>query len=109
MLQSNLKHFIPCSLISLIRYILIVSNYRGFPGGSVVRNPPAKTGDVDSIPDLERSLGEENDNPLQYSCWKIAMDRGTCRLQSMGLQRVRNDLAIEQQNHLQSNNKLVMK
>ena len=70
MLQSNLRHFIPCSLISPIKYILIVSNYRGFPGGSVVRNPPANAGDVDSIPDLKRSLGKENDNPLPYSCLK---------------------------------------
>ena len=33
----------------------------------MVRNPPVNVEDVDSIPNLERSLGEENDNPLQYS------------------------------------------
>ena len=27
----------------------------GFPGGSVVKNPPANVGDMDSIPDPERS------------------------------------------------------
>ena len=27
----------------------------GFPGGSVVKNPPANAGDTDSIPDPERS------------------------------------------------------
>jgi len=37
----------------------------GFPGGSVVKNPPASAGDVDSIPELERSPGEGNGNPLQ--------------------------------------------
>ena len=40
----------------------------GFPGGSVVNNPPANvrdTGDVGSIPGLGRSRGVGNDNPLQ--------------------------------------------
>ena len=40
----------------------------GFPGGSVVKNPPANAGDVGSIPGLGRSLGDKNGNPLQYSC-----------------------------------------
>ena len=35
-----------------------------FPGGSVVKNPPASTGDMGSIPGLERSSGEGNDHPL---------------------------------------------
>ena len=39
--------------------------FMGFPGGSVVKNPPAKTGVLDPIPVLGRSPGEENDNPLQ--------------------------------------------
>ena len=36
----------------------------GFPGGSVVKNPPAYAGDTGSIPELERSPGERNSNPL---------------------------------------------
>ena len=51
----------------------------GFPGGSVVKNPPASTGDardVDSIPGLGRSPGEGNGNPLQYSCLENPMDGG---------------------------------
>ena len=48
----------------------------GFPGGSVVKNPPANTGDPDSIPGLGRSPGEGNDDPLQYSCLENSMDRG---------------------------------
>ena len=42
--------------------------WRGFPGGTVVKNPPAKAGDVGLIPELGRSPGEGNGNPLQYSC-----------------------------------------
>ena len=37
---------------------------RGFPGGSVIKNPPANSGDVGSIPGLGRSAGEENGYPL---------------------------------------------
>ena len=40
----------------------------GFPGGSVVKNPPANAGDSGLIPGLGRSPGEGNGNPLQYSC-----------------------------------------
>ena len=32
--------------------------------------------DVSSVPDSGRSLGEGNDNPLQYSCLRNPMDRG---------------------------------
>ena len=50
----------------------------GFPGDSVVKNPPANagdSGDVSSIPRLERSSGGGNGNPLQHSCWDNAMNR----------------------------------
>ena len=46
----------------------VVYKYLGFLGGSVVKNPPAKVGDVGSIPGLGRSPGEGIGNPLQYSC-----------------------------------------
>ena len=47
----------------------------GFPGGSVVKNPPVNAGDASSIPGWERSPGEGNGNPLHYSCLGNAMDR----------------------------------
>ena len=40
----------------------------GFPGGSMVKNPPANAGNAGSIPGSERSPGGGNGNPLQYSC-----------------------------------------
>ena len=46
----------------------------GFHGGSVVKNPPAKTEDTGSIPGSGRSPGEGNQ--LQYSCLGNPMDRG---------------------------------
>ena len=48
----------------------------GFPGGSVVKNPPANAGEGSSIPVLGRSPGEGNGNPLEYSCLGNPMDRG---------------------------------
>ena len=48
----------------------------GFPGGTVVKNPPASAGDAGSIPGSGRSPGDGNGNPLQYSCLGNLMDRG---------------------------------
>ena len=47
-----------------------------FPGGSVVKNPPA-SGGAGLIPGSGRSPGEDNGNPLQYSCLRNPMDRGS--------------------------------
>ena len=51
----------------------------GFPGVSVVKNPPAIAGDTSSIPGPRRSPGEGNGNLLQYSCLGNPMDRGACQ------------------------------
>ena len=48
---------------------------RGFPGGSVVKNPPVKARDMGLIPGLGRSPGKGNGNPLQYSCLEIPWQR----------------------------------
>jgi len=48
----------------------------GFPGGSLVKNQPADTGDPGSIPGSGRSLGGGNGNPLQYSCLENPMEGG---------------------------------
>ena len=42
----------------------------------MVENPPANAGDLGLIPGLERSPGEENDNPLQSSRLGNTKDRG---------------------------------
>ena len=51
----------------------------GFPGHSVVKNPPANAGNRSLIPGLRRSSGEGNGNPLQYCCQGNSMDRGAWR------------------------------
>ena len=49
---------------------------KGFPGGAVVKNPPANAGDTGSIPGSGRFPGEGNGNLLQYSCQGNPMNRG---------------------------------
>jgi len=48
----------------------------GFPGGSELKNPPANAGDMSSIPGLQKSPGEGNGNPLQYSSLGNPKERG---------------------------------
>ena len=48
----------------------------GFPGGSAVKNPSANAGDAGSVSASERSPGEGNGNPFQYSCLGNSVDRG---------------------------------
>ena len=46
------------------------------PDGSDGKESACNAGDLGSIPGLERSPGEGNGNPLQYSCLENSMDRG---------------------------------
>ena len=61
-------------------FVIIVSFWvLGFPGGAVIKNPPANTGDMGSIPGSGRSPGGGCGNLLQYSCLENSMDRGAWR------------------------------
>ena len=54
-------------------------SFMGFPGGTVVKNPPSNAEDVSnmgSICGLGRFPGGGNGNPLQYSCLEHSVDRG---------------------------------
>ena len=42
----------------------------------MVKNLPANAGDLGLISGSQRSAGEENGNPLQYSCLENPIDRG---------------------------------
>ena len=48
----------------------------GFPGRSADKESTFNVGDLGSIPGLRRFLGEGHDNPPQYSCLGIPIDRG---------------------------------
>ena len=60
------------------------------PGGTVVKNPPADAGDTGPIPGLERSPGEGNGKPLQYTCVGNPMDRGDCQAAVHGVAKESN-------------------
>ena len=69
-----------------------------FPGGSVVKNLPACTGDTRDmclIPGSERSPREGNGSPLQYSCLGNPMDRGAWQLTVHGITKSQRHWAIE--------------
>ena len=67
-------------------------NNEGFPGGLAVKNLPANAGDADSIPGSERSPGEVNGNPFQYSCLGNPTERGAWLATVHGVTRVGHDL-----------------
>ena len=53
--------------------------HQGLPGGSDSKESTCNAGDPGSTPGSERSPGEGNGNPLQYSCLENSMDRGAWR------------------------------
>ena len=63
----------------------------GLPGGSDGKESACNVGDLGLILGSGRSSGEGNGNPLQYSGLENPMDKGSCRIQSMGSQRVGHD------------------
>ena len=61
----------------------------GLPCGSNSKESACNEGDPRSIPGSERSPGEGNGYPLQYSCLQNPMDTGPGKQQSIQSQRVR--------------------
>ena len=51
-------------------------NQVGFPGSSEGKVSACNVGDLGSIPGSERSPGEGDGNPLQYSCLENSIDGG---------------------------------
>ena len=71
--------FTPYRLRSCFNIFQHLPEYSSFPGGSMVKNPPAKAGDardVGLIPGLGRSPGGGSGIPLQYPCLGNCVDRG---------------------------------
>ena len=72
----------------------------GFPGSSVVKNPPANSGDImrrGFDPWIEVALEEEMANHSSILAWKIPRTVEPVRLQSMGWQRGGHKLVRIQQ------------
>ena len=67
----------------------------GFPIVLVVKNLPAKAGDLGVIPGSRRPPGEGNGNPSSILAWEIPQTEKPGRLQSMGSQRVGHNLVTK--------------
>ena len=68
----------------------------------MVRNPPANagdTGDAGSVPRSGGSSGEENGNPLQYSCLGSPVDRGAWQATVHGVISTGHNLVTKPQSH----------
>ena len=53
----------------------LLSQFKGFTGGSDSKESAYNVGDPGLIPGLERSPREGNGYPLQYSCLENSMDK----------------------------------
>ena len=67
------------------------------PGGSVVKNPPAKAGDTGSIPGQEDPLEKEMATYSSILAWKIPWTEEAWRVPVHEVTRVRHDLVTKQQ------------
>ena len=63
----------------------------GFPGGTVVKNPPANARDAGLIPGARRSPGVEMAAHSSIPAWKIPWTEEPGGLQLMRPQKVRHD------------------
>ena len=63
--------------------------------GSVSKVSSCNSGNPDFILESGRSLGEENNNPLQYSCLGNPMDRGVWSVTVHEVTKVRRDIGTE--------------
>ena len=68
----------------------------GFPGGSVLKNPPGNAGDAGSVPGFRRPPGEGNDNRLVFLPGKSHGQRSLPSYSPWVAKRVGRNLAIKQ-------------
>ena len=67
---------LPWSFLKYFEKLLMkASIYLVFPGSSDGKESACNSGDLGSIPELGRSPGEGNGNPLQYFCLENPMNR----------------------------------
>ena len=82
--------------MSTLLFILFGKSFPlpGFPGGSLVKNPP---GDVGSVPGLGRFPGKEMATHSSILAWKSHGLRSLVGYSPRGHKRVRHNLVTEQQ------------
>ena len=85
--------WVPGTWISFILFFLLWLCQRSFPSESDGEESACNAGDPGLIPELGRSPGEGNGNPLQYSCLENPMDGGAWWATAMRSQRVGDNWA----------------
>ena len=65
----------------------------GFPGGSDSKESACYAGNLGSIPGSERSHGEGDGKPLQYSCLENSVVRGAWRATDHGVAKSQTRLS----------------
>ena len=84
-------------LVSHLQRPSHIKSERGFPSGTVVKNPPATAGDVGLIPRLGRFLEKEIATHSSIPAWKVPGTEEPGGLQSIhGGHKKRRDLATKQ-------------
>ena len=73
--------------------------YIGFSGGLDGKESACNAGDTGSIPGSGRSPGEENGNPLQYSCLENPMGRGVWQATVLGVAKSWTQLSDHTHTH----------
>ena len=73
--------------------------YIGFSGGLDGKESACNAGDTGSIPGSGRSPGEENGNPLQYSCLENPMERGVWQATVLGVAKSWTQLSDHTHTH----------
>ena len=73
--NKSLSHNVSTPFLSISYLCTCICILEDFPGGSDSNKLACNPGDLDLISALGRSPGEENGNPLQYSCLENSMDR----------------------------------
>ena len=79
-------------LIIKLHFFFLFSDGYGFPGGSVLKNPPANEGDMGLNSGSGRSPGEGHGSQLQYSCLENPMGRGAWWARVHGVAKSRTQL-----------------
>ena len=80
----------------------MLPRYLGFPGDTVVKNPPANAGDArdtGSIPGSGRSSKEGNGNSFQYSCLGNLMDKGAWQATDQEVTKNQRQLSVHAHIH----------
>ena len=96
MLFLKLENFIlkvlcllPVPISRLVQNFFSFTLYICPHGGSDSKESICSAGDLDLIPVSERSPGEGNGSPLQYSCLENSMDRGAWQATVHGVAKSR--------------------